>query len=156
MKIIDRCLYGARRGIAICHLLLICSSLAVGDGKFYAVSPALVADCGGELNAVLLQTVAAMVYGIIWACSGLIWQVERWSLLRQTATHMAVCSLSAFPIAYLMHWMPHDGNGVLIYCGFFLTIYFVIWWRQYLTIRAHVHKMNQKLQDKAEKEDQSR
>ena len=67
-------------GVTLSLLITILISLTVGDGRFYAVVPELVADCGGELNAVILQTALSMLYGAAWAGAALIWKQEQWSL----------------------------------------------------------------------------
>lgn len=139
------CLIGAPIGLALSTLITIGISLCNGDGNYYAVTPALIAACGSELNAVTLQALCSLLYGAAWAGASLIWQQERWSMLRQTATHLAVCSLATFPIAYLMHWMEHSAAGILGYFGIFLAIYAAIWLGRYLAIRRRVRSINARL-----------
>ena len=116
-KVILRCLLGAPIGLAISYLITVMISLAVADGSFYPVVPELIQDCGSEINAVLLQMVCSLLYGAAWAGASVIWEMESWSLLRMTVTHLAVCSLATFPIAYFMRWMAHDVSGILLYFG---------------------------------------
>ena len=96
-KLLLLCGVGAALGVTLSLLITILISLTVGDGRFYAVVPELVADCGGELNAVILQTALSMLYGAAWAGAALIWKQEQWSLARQTVTHLLVCSLAPSP-----------------------------------------------------------
>lgn len=56
-----RCLIGAPIGLALSTIITIAISLTVGDGRFYAVVSELIADCGTEINAVLLQTVCSLL-----------------------------------------------------------------------------------------------
>lgn len=150
-KVLFHCVFGGAMGLTISTLITIVISATVGDGNFYPVAPGLIEDCGSELNAVILQTVFAMVYGAAWAASSLIWEVERWSLLRQTVTHLLVCSFSALPIAYLMHWMPRTAGGIALYFAIFFGIYLVIWLVQYGSMKARIRKMNEKVRQDAEK-----
>lgn len=87
--IVVRCLNGAPIGIAINTVIAIVVSLLAGDGTFYAVVPELADDCGTELNAVILQAIFSLLYGAAWGGASIIWQMEEWSLLRQTVTHQA-------------------------------------------------------------------
>lgn len=144
-KIFIRCLIGAPMGLALSTAITIAISLAAGDGQFYPVVPQLAQDCGGELNAVVLQAVCSLVYGAAWAGASAIWSAERWSILRQTVTHLAVCSLATFPIAYLTRWMEHTPAGILSYFGIFFGIYFFIWLSLYLSQKKRVQQINQKL-----------
>ena len=144
-KLLLLCGVGAALGVTLSLLITILISLTVGDGRFYAVVPELVADCGGELNAVILQTALSMLYGAAWAGAALIWKQEQWSLARQTVTHLLVCSLATFPVAWLCRWMRHDAAGAALYFGIFFAIYALIWLGQYLGIRRRVREMNREI-----------
>lgn len=144
-KILVRCLVGAPIGLAVSVLISIAMSLAVGDGVYYAVVPELARDCGGELNAVALQAVLSLVYGAAWGGASAIWEMDRWSLLKQTAAHLVVCSLATFPIAYFTRWMSHSLPGILGYFGVFFLIYAAIWASLYSALKRRVAQMNRKL-----------
>lgn len=145
-KVAIRCLIGAPIGLAISNLIAIVISVIVGDGRFYAVAPELIADYGTEINAVLLQTICSLLYGAAWAGASIIWEVDNWSILRQTITHLIICSLCTFPIAYFMRWMNHSIFGVLSYFGIFFAIYFIIWMSQYMAIKKRIQQINSEVQ----------
>lgn len=150
-KLIGRCLLGGPLGLALSTAITILISLAVNDGNYYPVVPEFALACGGELNAVVLQALCSLLYGAAWAGASLIWEAE-WSLLRQTATHLAVCSLATFPAAYFMRWMAHSVAGVLTYFGIFFGIYLVIWISLYQTIKRRVRQINAGLRRNGEEE----
>lgn len=145
-KVIVRCLIGAPLGLALSTLITIAISLTVGDGRFYAVVPELIADCGTEINAVLLQTICSLLYGAAWAGASTIWETDHWSILRQTITHLIICSLCTFPIAYFMRWMDHSVFGFLSYFGIFFMIYVIIWISQYMAIKKRIRQINSEVQ----------
>ncbi len=144
-KLLLLCGVGAALGVALSTLITIFISLTVGDGRFYAVVPELIEDCGGELNAVMLQTALSMLYGAAWAGAALIWKQDRWSLTRQTVTHLIICSAATFPVAWLCRWMRHDAVGAALYFGIFFAVYALIWLGQYLGIRRRVREMNREI-----------
>ena len=144
-KLILLCGLGAALGVALSTLIIILISLSVGDGRFYAVVPELIEDCGSEINAVMLQTALSMLYGAAWAGAALIWKQDGWSLTRQTVTHLLVCSLATFPVAWLCRWMRHDAAGAALYFAVFFAIYAAIWLGQYLGIRRRLREMNRKI-----------
>jgi len=146
-KVLQRCLLGAPIGLAVSVIITIIISLAVGGGVYYAVVPELIADCGNEINAVLLQAVCSLLYGAAWGGASVIWEKENWSILRQTVTHLIVCSIATFPIAYFMYWMEHSVSGVLLYFGIFFAIYLIIWLSQYSAMKKRVQQMNEKLKE---------
>jgi hypothetical protein len=149
-KVLLRCLFGAPLGLAIGTVITIIISLTVGDGVYYAVVPELIQDCGSEINAVVFQSVLSLIYGAAWAGASVIWENERWSILKQTVIHLIICSAATFPIAYFARWMPHNLNGVLLYFGIFVAIYIVIWFSQYSSMKKKVQQINERLNKKSE------
>lgn len=145
--IILRSLLGAPIGLTISYLIPVFLSLAIGDGNYYPIVPALAEICGNEINAVLLQTVCSLLVGAVFGGASAIWQMEEWSLMRMTVTHLIVCSAAMFPIAYLMQWMPHSLAGFLRYFGIFFAIYFFIWISQYSSIKRKIKQMNRKVRE---------
>ena len=140
-----RCLIGAPVGLAISTAVCLIISLAIGDGTFHFVSPDLIKACGSELNAALLQALFSLLYGAAWGGASAVWEVEHWSLLRQTITHLVICSVFTFPIAWWMNWMPHHPLGITAYFGIFLAVYAVIWLILTMSMRRQVRRMNQQL-----------
>lgn len=144
-KLLSRCLMGAPIGLAISTSVTIIISLIAGNGDYYPVVPALIEVCGNEMNAVLLQAVCSLLYGAVFAGATVIWEKDDWSILRQTVTHLIVCSLATLPIAYFMHWMEHSLLGVIGYFAIFFGIYLIIWLSQYSTMKKRVQQLNAKV-----------
>ncbi len=141
-KLIARALMGAPLGLAISTVMTLAISYFIGDGQYNPVVPSLVVGCGSELRAAALQTVCCLLYGAVWGGSTVIFEMERWSLLRQTVTHLLICSLSTFLFAYLLHWMERSAAGIALYFGIFFVIYLVIWLAQYGAIRKRIDALN--------------
>ena len=120
-------------------------SLIYGDGNYYPVVPALVEQCGNEINAVVAQMIASLLYGAVWAGASVIWEMDDWSLLRQTVTHLLAGSIATFPVAYLMYWMKHSIAGVVVYFAIFIGIYVGIWITLYSRAKREVTKLNEKV-----------
>ena len=146
-KILTRALSGAPIGLTICTMITILFSLLFGNGAYFPVSQELIDACGSEINAVLLQTVFGMIYGAVFGASSVIWEAENWSLLKMTLSHLAVCSATAFPIAWFMRWMPHNLPGALCFFALFFAIYAVIWLAKYCAIRRQIRQLNRRLQE---------
>lgn len=144
-KLLFRCLIGAPIGLAISTMITIIISLIIGDGRYYAVVPEFAVGCGTEINAVLLEALSAMLYGAVWAGASLIWEQESWSLLRQTATHLVICSAATFPIAYFLRWMEASFLGIVKYFGIFFGIYLLVWLWQYGNIKRRIRQINAKM-----------
>lgn len=147
-KIFIRALIGAPIGLTISTIITVIFSLIYGAGAYLAVPHDLILTCGSEINAVILQTIFALLYGAMWGGASVIWEIENWSLLKMTLTHLAVCSVASFPIACFMQWMPHNIPGALGFFGLFFAIYTVIWLSQYCAIKKQVKQMNIRLQNR--------
>ena len=148
-ELMKRCLMGGPIGLTACVGITIVISLIVGDGNYYPVVPELTGICGSEMNAVLVQTIVGILYGAMFGGTSLIWDMENWSLLKQTITHLLVVSITTFPVAYFMHWMEHSILGALSYMGTFLAAYGIIWVSIYLSIRRKLNKINAKVGSKS-------
>lgn len=139
------CALGACVGVTISVTITLIISAMIGDGNYYPVPPRLIASCGTELRAMLAQTAGALLYGAVLSGASMIWDVERWSLLRQTVTHLLVCSAATLPAAWGLYWMPHSMGGILEYFGIFFAVYLLIWAVTYGRIRRQVRRFNEKL-----------
>lgn len=130
-------------GLTISTVITILNSLG-GDGQYHAVVPALIEDCGSEINAVVAQALCSLLYGGIIGAASVIWETD-WSLTKMTVVHLLVISLTMLPIAYLMRWMNRTVRGVLLYIVFFLVLYAVIWIISYRKTQRQLSEINKKL-----------
>lgn len=146
-KILIRALIGAVLGLTITYIISIMISIIINDGQFYPVPPQMIQQFGNEMNAMMIQTVSSLFYGSMWAVASLIWEKENWSLSQQTLIHLIVCSVSTFPVAYINYWIPHHITGTVSYFLIFFVIYGIIWLSQYLSIKKHIKKINQKVHE---------
>ena len=141
-KIIMRGLLGLPTGIAIGFVITLIISACIGNGSFYPVTPELIDTMGNELNAVILQTVLCAVMGVGFAAASVIWELDSWSLAKQSGIYFAIISVIMLPIAYVTNWMKHTALGVLSYVAIFVAIFIVVWLSQYLLWKRKIKKMN--------------
>ena len=143
-KALKRALVGMPLGVTISTVITIIISLCKEDGHYYAVVPALAAECGSEACAVLVQFLCSLLYGAVFAGASVIWESD-WSLTKMTVVHLLVISLVTLPIAWFMQWMNHTVGGFLLYIGIFLAIYLIIWIIGYARMRKGVDDLNRKV-----------
>lgn len=141
-KIILRGLLGLPIGIAIGFVITLIVSVCIGRGSFYPVTPELVDMMGNELNAVILQTVLCAVMGAGFAAASVIWELDSWSLAKQSGIYFLIISVIMLPIAYFANWMKHTVVGVLSYAGIFVAIFAAVWLVQYFIWKQKIKKMN--------------
>lgn len=148
-KLIMRGLFGVPAGIALGFVITLIISACTGTGAFYPAAPELIDTMGNELNAVALQTVLCAIMGAGFAAASVIWELDAWSLAKQSGIYFLIISVIMLPIAYVTNWMKHTVLGVLSYAGIFAAIFVVVWLSQYLLWKRKIKKMNAAV-DKAE------
>ena len=141
-KLIGRGLIGFPVGIAIGYVITVMISICIGDGFFYPVTPELVNKMGSELNAVLIQTGLSGIMGTGFAMASVIWEIDSWSLAKQSGIYFMIISVIMLPIAYFTNWMKHTALGVLSYVAIFVAIFVVVWLSQYLLWKRKIKQMN--------------
>ena len=151
-KIIKRGLFGFPVGIAIGFVITIISSVCVRDGNFYPVTPELIETMGNEVNAVILQTVLCGIMGTGFAMASVIWELDSWSLAKQSGIYFLIACIIMLPIAYIANWMEHSISGFLSYVGIFVAIFVAVWLAQYLIWKGKIKKMNELINKEGGKE----
>ena len=144
-QIIKRSLWGFPLGIKLGYIITIFISLGWANGYYVPCVPELISATGNEINAVILQTLLSGIIGTGFAASSVIWDIDNWSIVKQTGIYFSIISIIMLPIAYLAYWMEHSVVGFLIYFGIFALIFVVIWIIQFGIGRYNVRKMNEKL-----------
>ena len=142
---IRRGLLGIPLGIAIGFLMSLVASISIGHGVYYAAKPELIAEMGSEINAVLLQTGLSGLIGMAFSAASVIWQLEDWSLAKQTGIYFLINALVMLPVAWFARWTERSFKGIAIYFGTFVIVFIIIWAIQYFFWRQKIKKMNEKL-----------
>ena len=141
-KIMKRMWIGLPVGIAMGYIITLIISACIGDGSFYPVAPELVRKMSNELDAAILQTVLCAILGVGFAAASVIWELDSWSLAKQSGVYFLVIGVILLPIAYVTNWMQHSVVGFLSYLGIFIGIFFAAWLSQYLCWKQRIRKMN--------------
>ena len=144
-KVLLRGIFGFPLGIAIGYVITILISLKWGQGYYSPCVPELIDRMGSEINAVIVQTVLCGLLGVAFGASSVIWEIDSWSIVKQTGVYFAITSIVMLPFAYVMFWMEHSVKGFLSYFGIFAAIFIFIWLLQYLIGKYTVTRMNSKL-----------
>lgn len=138
---------GAPIGVVISLIITIAFSLATGHGEYFPAPHELIDLCGNAMTAVIVQMLCSLFIGAVGGGSSVIWEIEGWSLLKQTLVHLAVISVPFFAVGYVMNWMPHHVVGALCYAAGFIATYVIMWFSMYFAIKSKLKKMNKQLQE---------
>lgn len=144
-KIISRSLLGFIIGVAIGYIITIVTSLIWAKGYYSPCVPELIKVMGNEIKAVMFQAVLCGILGTVFSASSVIWEIERWSLVKQTGVYFIIVSPVMMPVAYFNYWMKHSIIGFISYFGVFILVFAVVWIVQFFIGKQNVKRMNEKL-----------
>ncbi len=144
-EMIRRGLLGFPLGMALGEALAIASSFVWGEGYYVPCTPQFVEAVGSEIHAVALQAFLCGVIGAVCAMASVIWEIDRWGIIKQTGVYFFVAAAVMMPIAYITGWMEHSFSGAAGYFGIFAGIFAAIWGINYAIGRYNVKKMNDTL-----------
>lgn len=145
-KMLSRALTSALACMLINQLVGVIRSLASGDGRYLPVTPAFAARFDSTTTAVIVQLLLIGLVGATFAACSVIFEIERWSFLRQGAIHLAVTSAVGIPIC-LFCWFPENGTWALLLTACWLGTYVITWLSQYLIYRYHVKKLDKRIKE---------
>lgn len=154
-KLILRCLFGAPIGVTVSLVITVIISLCTGHGEYYPAPHELIDWCGNEITAVIVQLLCSLLVGAIGGGSSVIWEMEKWSLTKQTLVHFAALVVPFVPLSYVLNWMPHYLYGALGYAAAFIVVYVLIWVSIYVSIKIKLKKMNKHLQELQQHDEQA-
>ena len=140
-----RAILGFIYGVFIGQTILIIESLFMHDGNFYAVSASLLELAGTKIAAVIIQYFLTGIIGLTFASTTVIFEMDEWSLLRQTITHFIITSIVMYVAGFLCGWFPHTVGSTLVWFGVFVVVYLIFWICFSLYYKNKVKKMNEAL-----------
>jgi len=144
-KIVSRVLYSFPIGISCSVGISLLLSLIFGEGKYYPFASPLVLFTGSEVKAMLMQTILSGILGSVFGGMSFIWEIERWSILKQTAVYFLSVSIPMMGISYLLYWMEHSLSGFLFYFLIFVMVFIVVWLFNLAGYWFKVRRMNRDL-----------
>ncbi len=146
-KALLRGLLGAPLGVFIGYTItILISFFNMENAIFYPVVPQLAEEMGNEIIAVTVQYVLSAILGFAFAMGSAVFEVEEWSITKQTTIHFIISTIAMFPIAYFTYWMEHTFWGILSYIIVFILIYISIWALQMYFWKKRIKGINDKIQ----------
>lgn len=144
-EIVKRGLLGFMIGVFIGQTILIINSLIAGNGIFYPVNRFLIDREGAQLSLVIIQYLLTGVIGATFASCSIIFQTDKWSLLKQTIIHFLITSSVMYICGFICHWFEHNVKSTVIWFAVFIIYYFLFWLGFTLYYRISIKRMNKKM-----------
>ncbi len=140
-------------GIAVGFLISLVFSALNGASTYYPSAPAFVSRFGTPLKATVASAAIWVLIGLVFGYGSLIFEIEKWSLLKRTVINCCVYYVSFLPLAIVAGWFPLDGAHLAVFTGIYLLIYAIFWAVNYWIAEAEIHQINQCLKERADDSD---
>lgn len=118
-------------------------------GAQAACVPEFVERVGSPVTAAGLQPLLIGLIGFVFGAGSLLFEVERWSFLRQGALHLALTAAVWIPVE-LICFSPITPPAVLSFALSAGGTYAITWGVQYMVWKKRVRELNALLQSRKE------
>lgn len=106
---------------------------------------------GSVVTASFLQPLLIGLIGFAFGAGSVLFEIERWSFLRQGATHLAITA-AVWIAVELICFTPISVPTVISFAASAVVTYAITWGIQYFTWRAQVRRLNDQIHRKNEEE----
>jgi len=94
---------------------------------FIALSVMTARSVEVPVYSIWLNMLGSLAMGIYFGCASLIFDIEKWSALKQTSIHAGLSLLVFFPLAVSIGWLPLQPLALLVGLVIFLATYSLFW-----------------------------
>ena len=113
-------------------------------GAEYVCTPDFVARIGSRLTAAYLQPLLLGLIGFAFGAGSVLFEIERWSYLKQGAIHLAITAAVWIPIE-LICFSPVTPPVVFTFTLSAAVTYTLTWGIKYFVWRAQVRRLNEQI-----------
>jgi len=121
-----------------------------GVGAVVTLVALLLLNDGTEVvpaRLIALNLFGSMLIGAYFSISALLFEIEDWSMLKQTIVHYTASIIVLFPVfTWLTGWIPVNPQSLWIGWLFFTGTYILNWFGWYSYFKQLEKRMNQSLQ----------
>ncbi|WP_338753681.1 DUF3021 domain-containing protein [Bacillus sp. FJAT-52991] len=80
-----------------------------------------------SLHEIWVQMLASLAIGGYFGIASLIFDIEKWSPLKQTASHFCLSVIAFYPIALTIGWIPLQFVAIFASLMIFILVYVFFW-----------------------------
>lgn len=135
---LKRALFGIPIGIAIGATISLAINIAMQGSDTHTPY--------SSLEFYTTSYIVSAIIGALYAGSSIIWELEKWSLLKQVTTHFFLTITTHITCAIIASWVPFELSAILIYIGIYVALYLLIFFIIYIVQKKQVNKVNSQLQ----------
>lgn len=121
-------------------------TLVADDGTLHLYTTEFEHAIHNPLAAFIIHSMTCGILGMITLGAASIYEINEWDLLKATIVHFLVIVCSFYLAAFFLRWFSYTNTkAICISLAMFIINYTVIWLGQYLSCKAQIKEINQKL-----------
>ncbi len=141
-EILKRGLLGMPIGVTIGAICNVIVSIYYNTGTYMSCSPFFEEKIGSNLGASVIQLIVTAIMGFVLSGSSVVWDIEKWSILKSTVVAYTISLLTGIIPAIYLRWTPLEFAPIFGFALVWTGIYFAIWIGNYLYYRKRVKCSN--------------
>lgn len=145
-KVISRMFVSMAVTSLVCQVVLVVTSLLMGGDRL-PLAPSYRAHFATDTVALGVHVLLTGVIGAAFGGFSILFEIERWSLLKQGTLHFLLTAAVWVPLALFLWGLDRYPMAVLTTFLSFALTYGVTWWLNYRKCRQAVREINEKLRD---------
>lgn len=123
--------------------------IAIGTTITLIIAVIMKGDMGSAHDSLAYYTrgyfISALI-GAVFGAASVIWDVEEWSLLRQTITYFILTIVTHLSCALAARWIPFELFAILMYIGIYIVLFAIIFVIVYSVQKKRVEQVNKALE----------
>ncbi|NLJ70844.1 MAG: DUF3021 domain-containing protein [Clostridiaceae bacterium] len=144
-RLVTRFLIGIFAGALVAHLITFLVNYLSRDQ--YLVCMPKLTERFGLAGAVIVQTILGALFGMIALGGTCLFDIEKWSLLRASATHCAFILVTYIIVGLRLHWLSFNIKPILIMTGIIVFVYALIWLIMYVVWKREIKELNRLVEE---------
>lgn len=144
-KILIRSCIGFVCGVAVQQFIIILMCLIVNTPNFIPLVPTFLMHFSSQALALAISSILIGIISAVFSGSSVIFEIEKWSFLKQGVMHFLVTTVVWFPISIFLWGMmvyPQAIRNVFIS---FTATYVITWFLWYMSCRKSIQEINKKI-----------
>lgn len=144
-KIIKAGILGMPLGITIGLIIALIFSYLNHTDYLMASSPQFFTNFSSNLDGTTFSILLWALMGFVFSSSSLVFNIENWSITKQTVIHFITTFILFTILACLAGWFPLQATFFIYYFIEFLIIYLIVWTTTMAIEKKKINELNRLL-----------
>ena len=131
-------------GFTVTTVVVLLIQIVRANACMSVVTDGFAARFASREAAALAQLGLVGLIGAAFSGAALVFEIERWSYLKQGVVHFLITAAVWIPVAWLC-WSPYSGIGLWLTIGGWTLTYCINWLVQYSIYKRRIAELNRRI-----------